>query len=253
MRKIFTLIELLVVMAIISILAAMLLPALNSARGYAKRTGCLSNIRQLGQAMISYTMSYNGYLPCDTATTYPDGYTMYLMGNNNVYNSVIPRGLGLLYETGELKTHKLFWGCTEPAGDSVAGEYTADNQIYGWQNWKVPGKYVSSNYTLPSVWLSGNLTAAATGFFSVIKFSAYFPCDVRLTRTPRHSLISCIPQSPNIYSGMISAHFYKGVNVVRGDGSARWLEINWRDPALSPDPTGGGTIHAWANAPQNMK
>ena len=63
MKKHFTLIELLVVIAIIAILAAILLPALNSARARGRSASCISNLNQIGKAFIDYSDTFNDIVP----------------------------------------------------------------------------------------------------------------------------------------------------------------------------------------------
>jgi len=61
-NRAFTLIEVLVVIVIIGLVAALMLPALQSARETSRRLQCASNLRQLGIAIQNYT-SYDGMLP----------------------------------------------------------------------------------------------------------------------------------------------------------------------------------------------
>jgi prepilin-type N-terminal cleavage/methylation domain-containing protein/prepilin-type processing-associated H-X9-DG protein len=63
LREAFTLIELLVVIAIIALLAALLLPALASAKERARRVACVSNLRQIGIAIRNYASDFNGRIP----------------------------------------------------------------------------------------------------------------------------------------------------------------------------------------------
>ena len=62
-RRAFTLIELLVVIGIIGILAAIILPVYNSVTRKGQQTKCMSNMRQLGAALLVYSQDHANRLP----------------------------------------------------------------------------------------------------------------------------------------------------------------------------------------------
>jgi prepilin-type N-terminal cleavage/methylation domain-containing protein len=70
-RAAFSLVELLVVIAIIGLLAALLLPAIQSAREAARRMKCESNMRQIGIAAHNHHASMNKFPPGSVAKEFP--------------------------------------------------------------------------------------------------------------------------------------------------------------------------------------
>ncbi len=136
-RRAFTLIELLVVIAIIAILAAMLLPALASAKERAKRATCVNHLRQIGIGFSIYAPDFKDNIPpcswpdtlmTDSDATY-DAYNGGLLAAN-------AKNLGCLFETKAIPDAKVFYCLSggQVKGIGTAGFYASERAYENYSN-----------------------------------------------------------------------------------------------------------------------
>ncbi len=175
MKKAFTLIELLVVIAIIAILAAMLLPALKSAREAGKKISCTNNLAQLMKAALSYAddgggyMWYTGYEPDPTPY---DNWVMTLTGGKTFQqakyitnkNIMVCPSTSINKYVDDYRTYGMYRGRGDgdysakvgTTGDFLVSKNSA-NIFYALGRFKSPSKFVmyADTYIIPGTYKAG--------------------------------------------------------------------------------------------------
>ncbi len=136
----FTLIELLVVITIVSVLLAILSPALRQARDHARRAACASNLRQIGAAIYVYAHDFDDTIPFGPSGRPVTGSNFYTVtGNVTSLLSLedgAPVGLGLLLKGYLAQQPKVLFcpGADQPseATDQLArvGSAQAQSDFY---------------------------------------------------------------------------------------------------------------------------
>ena len=125
----FTLIELLVVIAIIAILAAILFPVFARAKEAAKKTNCLSNLRQQGIGMELYLADFDDRLPDrrDLKSSLPSGYKPW-----TTWPPSDPRAGWAVLILGPYLKNKDIWSCPSSVGSFGSAVQVAQEGSTYW-------------------------------------------------------------------------------------------------------------------------
>ena len=222
----FTLIELLVVIAIIAILAAILFPVFSRAREQARKTQCLSNMKQIASALMMYVQDWDGAFPTGLH------WSARASGDpGDIYWSSAAKLLPYLKNCG-------VWDCPSAAVYFIALDpnYNCGRGVYSQQDtstwgWPFPRDFVGyqidigqnnvifqgNRYGFPFPLREADIAAPA-------QLAAFFDSP---------ALLSCVPMStyPNACAVLCTpsrrvesnSRHVGGSNFVFCDGHAKWL------------------------------
>jgi type II secretory pathway pseudopilin PulG len=202
----FTLVELLVVIGIIAVLIGILLPALTKARESAQRTACLSNLRQLHLSVALYGNAYKDVVPLGTWSGYHQ--QNYMAWRQNAQTPIM---FGLLYSSGLMKEPRVFF-CSSDT-DSGNGYNTDQNP---WPPYPGINVNVRIGYGSRPIDNFGKVVSWSNSPFPDLP--AAFP---KLSKYKNRAILSDPFASP----ARIFQRHKKGINVLYGNGGAKWVDL----------------------------
>ena len=244
----FTLVELLVVIGIIAILVGILLPTLNRAKDAAKRTQCLSNMRQVDNGFRLYAANYKDAIPisyCGTAKQF--SYAMNINGLQPTPRHVT--GLGLLALAGYAKTGQTYYCPAEEdilfMYDTMQNHWVFDRQPespwliqdmpddagydnclcrMGYQARPIMRCYAGgpAPHCLPLIEYSRDY-ASSNAAGTILKFGFVQKSKLK-NKAILVDQVNYGPQS-------VKVRHKKGVNVLYNGGGAMWVELKAIDKA----------------------
>jgi len=231
----FTLIELLVVISIIAILAALLLPALNSAREKSKTIKCLGNIKQIGSYLSLYVNDNFDFYP--HPLIYNNAGTL-----NNLWNEVIMvnyakapiSGGYILSPTWEKSVFK----CPTLTQNIDYGTYVH----YGYNYWYLGTKRKDSATYAP--WLPQNITCKPNFIDNPSRMLAVVDSVDTTTGKGYYFVQDAYVGSTQVVDGR---HNGKNYNVAWADGHAT-TQLGDGNPANIYGPA---QLNVYVNTPNN--
>jgi prepilin-type N-terminal cleavage/methylation domain-containing protein/prepilin-type processing-associated H-X9-DG protein len=256
-KRAFTLIELLVVIAIIAILASILFPVFARARENARRTSCLSNLKQMGLAVMQYTGDYDEKYPTSytvTAQTPPDG-----MFWTTAVQWLWPQTLYPYHKSQAVffcpsSRYTQMGSSPTSTGKPIAsnGQYGANVMLLSPHSASAPPTVsIAAVQTPASVYMlmdAGTYLVAPRDMYGIS--SSVYP-------TAYSTYIPGICSIPGVAPGTLNANFvddcnngrhFQGVNVAFADGHAKWLKSTevYREARQCVNCSGANTsVSAW--------
>jgi prepilin-type N-terminal cleavage/methylation domain-containing protein/prepilin-type processing-associated H-X9-DG protein len=229
----FTLIELLVVIAIIAILASILFPVFARARENARRTSCMSNLKQFGLAMMQYTQDYDETYPKSVAGGFganPPGGAQDL-GNDGSFNKWMwPQ---ILYPY-----HKSLQSFYCPSGTNILvpsttriymryGHYSVNSNVIVGET-ITPRKIaeIAAPATVYAIFDGGTYTTSTTRALASGNSNSDYGNYLPGMGTLGGACASTNAVYSDLQKDCRSGRHFEGINMAYADGHVKWHKIS---------------------------